>query len=91
MELDFVSDQEKLQQMSCVSEELENLRRDKELFYMETEVLKKSADDAFRDKDLVVAELESAKREKSELNERLADTLSTLGQVQNHLENGKFL
>lgn len=90
MELEFVSDQEKLQKMSSgVEEELENLRHDKELFHMETEVLKKSADDAVCDRNVAFAELETAKRERMGLNERLTDTTNTLFQVQNHLENGE--
>lgn len=92
MELELVNDQEKLQLMSSgVQEELENLRRDKELFHMETEVLKKSAEDAVCDKNLAFTELETAKREQMGLNERLTDTTNTLSQVQNHLENGKFI
>lgn len=92
MELEFVNDQEKLQQMSSgVQEELESLRRDKELFHMETEVLKKSAEDAVCDRNLAFTELETAKREQIGLNERLADTTYTLSQVQNHLENGKVI
>lgn len=92
MELELVSDQEKLREMSSgVLEELESLRRDKELFHMETEVLKKSAEDAVCDKNLAFTELETARQEKMGLNERLTDTTNTLLQVQNHLENGELL
>lgn len=51
-------------------EQLENLRRDKDLFTMETEILKKSVNDACKERDSIQIELTSTLQEKDELKKK---------------------
>lgn len=75
--------EERLQQSSSLqSEELENLRRDKELFNMETEILQKSVEDACKERDDVVLQLNTVRDQNQKLLLDIEDMSKTISELQ---------
>ncbi|KAI4460996.1 huntingtin interacting protein 1 [Holotrichia oblita] len=78
---------EKIQQSSAEqTDELNMLRKDKELFHMETEVLKKSVEDAFREKNIISDSLRVVVLEKEQLNNDIANLSVRINDLQDELK-----
>nr|CAI5826594.1 unnamed protein product [Callosobruchus analis] len=69
------------------STELSALQKDKELFNMETEILKKSVNDACRERDTVKTELSNVVQEKEELKKRSEELSYRLMDLDRQLSN----
>ncbi|CAH1154242.1 unnamed protein product [Phaedon cochleariae] len=69
------------------SAELSALQKDKELFNMETEILKKSVNDACRERDMVRTELAMIMQEKEELKKRSEELSYKLLDLERQLDN----
>ncbi|VEN49602.1 unnamed protein product [Callosobruchus maculatus] len=69
------------------SAELSALQKDKELFNMETEILKKSVNDACRERDTVKTELSNVVQEKEELKKRSEELSYRLMDLDRQLSN----
>nr|CAH7749304.1 unnamed protein product [Callosobruchus chinensis] len=69
------------------STELSALQKDKELFNMETEILKKSVNDACRERDTVKTELSNVVQEKEELRKRSEELSYRLMDLDRQLSN----
>lgn len=100
--------QEQLQQSAAAeNEELENLKRDKELFHMETEVLnltaacfdltfnlpqvlKKSAEDAERERKKLSKELEVLVQQKTQLLGQIDELTGNVNQLEGRITACKF-
>ncbi|CAH1968140.1 unnamed protein product [Acanthoscelides obtectus] len=67
--------------------ELSALKKDKELFNMETEILKKSVNDACRERDAMKVELSNITQQKEELKERSEELSSRLMNLEEELGN----
>jgi huntingtin interacting protein 1 len=79
--------EERFQKSSCEqNDELEALKRDKELFNMETEILKKSINDACKERDDMVRELKGVQKQNEELRAKLEDLLGTMMHQQEEAE-----
>jgi huntingtin interacting protein 1 len=79
--------EERFQKSSCEqNDELEALKRDKELFNMETEILKKSINDVCKERDDVVRELKGVQKQNEELRAKLEDLLGTMMHQQEEAE-----
>ncbi|KAG5887496.1 hypothetical protein JTB14_023682 [Gonioctena quinquepunctata] len=69
------------------SDELSALQKDKELFNMETEILKKSVNDACRERDTIKTELAMIVQEKEELKKRSEELSYKLLDLERQLDN----
>lgn len=69
------------------SAELSNLQKDKDLFNMETEILKKSVADACRERDSIQIELMNIVQEKEELKKRSEELSYKLLDLERQLDN----
>jgi huntingtin interacting protein 1 len=79
--------EERFQKSSCEqNDELEALKRDKELFNMETEILKKSINDVCKERDDMVRELKGVQKQNEELRAKLEDLLGTMMHQQEEAE-----
>ncbi|XP_050310334.1 huntingtin-interacting protein 1 isoform X2 [Anthonomus grandis grandis] len=69
------------------SEELSALQKDKELFNMETEILKKSATDACQQKDSLQQEIQRILREKDLLRQKSEELSYKLTELEGQIDN----
>lgn len=69
------------------SDELASLIKDKELFNMETEILKKSVADACKEKDSIERELQSVLEEKEELRKKSEELSYKLLELERQIDN----
>ncbi|KAF7273761.1 huntingtin interacting protein 1 isoform X2 [Rhynchophorus ferrugineus] len=69
------------------SEELSLLQKDKELFNMETEILKKSVADACRERDSVVSDLREVLEDKEELRKKTEELSHKLQELERQIDD----
>lgn len=90
IELTMLKSEETLKQSMCnTMEELDHLKKDKELFNMETEVLKKSVEDNIWQNNLLREEVKGLKILKKELETQKQDLNDQVESLENKLMSCK--
>lgn len=90
-EFEKSTEQDQLQQASVnFINEIESLRRDKDLFNMETEILKKSIEDAVAEKNKLLVELNAEKLQKEDMQKKIEELLLNTVKVEQSLLNLKL-
>ncbi|XP_063921833.1 huntingtin-interacting protein 1 isoform X2 [Zophobas morio] len=74
------------QSATSQDEELQNLKRDKELFNMETEILKKTIDDVCRDRDNLDMQIKSAQTKIDRLEAEIQEISTQKSQLERQID-----